>query len=387
MPFISLLILVALAHFCIDVNLSIWPVFKTMWHLDITWAGILYGVTVIIGEFLQLFFGALISRGYQRQLFVLGLLLGSAPLFLPYVHGYPFFFIALLLTGIGSAAFHPTSASLLGEITGHHKAFALGVFQMCGNAGMAVGQISFVAVYAWLQGQTYLLIFPILILITIGLFSKQLQPNVLHHREPVYLRDCFRFFKTVPLRNLYFVQLLCQAVFWGFVFLLPDLLLYKGYPDAIVYGGGNCSFFLGAAFGCVPAGYLKRFFPASKLITACIACSFVLFYCILFIPLPVKAFMVVQFCFGGFIGAIMPLALDLGIFFVPHKKGMISAFLMGLVWMISEGLGVGTISLLTNVFASHAIIKSLALFGLTLIGAYQCAKKLSKYEQSGYTFN
>jgi len=64
---------------------------------------------------------------------------------------------------------------------------------------------------------------------------------------------------------------------------------------------------------------------------------------------------------------------------------MVAACLMGLVWIVSEGGGIGGISLLTLCFAADGPRKALICFGLFLfVGAF-FASKLIRYEKEKFT--
>ena len=55
--------------------------------------------------------------------------------------------------------------------------------------------------------------------------------------------------------------------------------------------------------------------------------------------LPVLHLLTMLFFLGATLGAINPIALALGNRMAPHHPGAVSAFLMGMVWCVSEGLG------------------------------------------------
>ena len=366
----ALIALVATGHFLIDFMLSIWPVYKTLAHLDIGIAGLIAVVAISSGELMQLFFGKLIDKGHAKKLLIIGPLLGSAAIFFPYVSTYMAFFFLLLCTTIGSAAFHPTAASVLGAIITPRRALIMGIFQMSGNFGLGFGQLFFTTTYEILSGHTAILIIPAVVLgcVIISASIKAQEPT----KEHISFATIARFFKHPTLRNLYFIQLCHQTVLWSTVFLLPDLLVARGYSTTIALGGGHLALLSGAALGCLPAGFLgDRFSPAKTIVSGYIL-SFIALYTLLFQPaLSVGALLSVLFFFGASLGPMTPLSLAVGTGTMPELRGMVSAFLMGLVWIVSETIGIGFSGILADCFASDGPMKALSCIGLYLVaGSY-----------------
>jgi FSR family fosmidomycin resistance protein-like MFS transporter len=262
----------------------------------------------------------------------------------------------------------------------------LGIFQMAGNLGMGFGQLFFTATYEFFHGNTILLIVPGLLLAMYVFFSGILNRPRLEQPQTISLSYTLKFFGSPPLRCLYLAQLFSQVILWSVVFLLPDFLKGRGYGEWMAFGGGNFSYFLGAALGCLPVGHLRNRFSSSKVIVANFFGAAICYYLLMFLPAP-SPFLacLLLFLIGGLLGGIMPLCLAIGSDFVPHRRGMVSACLMGLVWIVSEGGGIGSISLLTLCFATDGPRKALACFGIFLfIGAF-FASKLIRYEKEKFT--
>jgi len=381
-PLWAIAILLVTSHFLNDVMQSIWPVFKTMRHLNLAQAGFLYGASVIVGELLQVVFGRFIDKGFQKEILILGLVLGAVPVLFPYADNFWLFFLLLVLSCAGSAAIHPTTASLLGGMGGR-KAHFLGLFQMAGNFGTGFGQLIFTFFYQYLN-IPILMALPAIILAILFSQSKTITTEHVHIGCEVHFREAFRFFRVRPLRLLYLVQLFSQTIMWSTVFLLPDLLQSKGYGNLISFGGGNFAFFAGAAIGCLPVGWLKARFMATTTIRALLGAALISFYLFCVAPLGPAFMMTLLFFFGLFIGAIMPLVLDLGGDFVPHRKGLVSAFLMGLVWIVSEGVGISLASFLASTFQTDGPTKSLLIFGTLFIPSLLLTEPLSRYEKEKF---
>ena len=368
-PLIRLVILVALGHFVIDFMLSIWPVYKTMARLDLAKAGLIAAGSIVAGELMQLYFGKLIDKGYQRMLLILGPLLASAAIFFPYFGSYFPFFILILFTCIGSAAFHPTAASLLTSLDTPRKALLLGFFQTAGNFGMGVGQFFFAKTYDVLYGHTAVLILPVIALALMIWLSKApiSKPST---TEKISLKIIFKFFRSKPLRSLYIVQVANQTILWSTVFLLPDFLVARGAPHWVCFGGGHFALLLGATIVCIPISMLSTKITPAKTILGSFVLTICLYYFLLgATTLAGPALLVTLFAVGGLLGSMTPLSLALGNELAHQSRGMVSAFLMGLVWIVSEGIGIGLSGSLADLFTDDAPAKALACLGAFLFVA------------------
>lgn len=385
-PLIRLIILVALGHFVIDFMLSIWPVYKTMVRLDLAKAGLIAGGSIVAGELMQLYFGKLIDKGYQKMLLIVGPLFASAAIFFPYFNSYFPFFILILFTCIGSAAFHPTAASLLAAIDTPRKALLLGFFQTAGNFGMGVGQFFFAKTYDMLYGHTAVLLLPVLALLAMVWISDapiSKPPSV----EKISLKIIFKFFRSKPLRSLYFVQVANQTILWSTVFLLPDFLVARGASHAICFGGGHFALLLGATLVCIPVSMLSTKITPAKTIFGSFILTICLYYFLLGMPdLDGPALLVTLFAVGGLLGSMTPLSLALGNELAYQNRGMVSAFLMGLVWIVSEGIGIGLSGALADLFTDDAPAKALACLGALLFAGSYFAFKLVSYRAEEIAF-
>jgi len=360
---IPVLILAWLGHFLVDSMLGIWSVYKTMVHIDLATAGLIAGAAAVLGEGSQVVFGSLSDKGYRNVILMGGVALATASSFLPYFTHPAILFFLCLLTCIGSGAFHPPAASLVNSLTPKRSGLVMTIFTSGGSLGLATSQLIFMQTYYYL-GHSYILAFPALLLVIMMVcyqLPKTITPSQSHQ---IRFRDCLTFFKKAPLRHLYFSQVANQSVLWALVFILPDVLKTFGFEEWICYGGGHLCLILGAALMMIPAGLLAdRFTPRQVMLCACV-CSAAIFYFILMtggISAPV--ILPALFCLGACMGLGSPLSISLGIQLEPTKPATVGAFLMGLVWCVSEAIGPGGVGLLTKCFDDYAPVKALAILG------------------------
>ncbi|CDZ79929.1 MFS transporter, aromatic acid:H+ symporter (AAHS) family [Candidatus Rubidus massiliensis] len=363
------------SHLLVDFMIGVWPIYKTLAGLDLAIAGLISAASAFAGEGLQLLFGPLCDRGYRKHLLIFGLILACATSFMAYTQNYWILFFLFLTTCIGSGAFHPAAASIAGNLTQKHKALFLALFASGGSIGLAFSQFIFTKSYALLQGNTIFLAAPTLFLIIcIFLFGVSGTEATIKNNfsKRANLKTIFSFFKDKQLRLLYIAQVCNQSLLWATVFLLPDILKCRGYESWICFGGGHFFLIIGAALMVIPSGYIAdRYSPKKVVLTSLLVSSFIFYLFIYFHDMPSLFLLGLVFLLGSFLGMANPLILAMGNKLRPESPGMISAFLLGLAWCVSEGLGQGGGGLLTKLFENDAAANSLAVLGVAFfIGSY-----------------
>lgn len=371
LPFL-LIALIWMGHFIVDIMLGIWPVYKTIIHLDLAKAGLIVAIGAFIGEGSQLIFGSLSDRGYHKKIIMFGVLAASSATFLAYSTNYFVLFGLYLLTCIGSGAFHPAAAGLVSSIDPNRRSLLMAIFASGGSIGLAMSQIVFTNTYEFFNQQTFLLAIPTVVIICLLLAYQfpffQVTPESTSHR----LKDFIVFFKRSDLRHLYISQVANQAIFWGAIFILPDVLKTLGHYDWVCYGGGHMCLILGGAIMLIPSGYLADRYSARTILlyAGFIACA-TLYFILLSGGISMTLVLIALFVLGGSLAIANPLSVALGSRLVPNSPGTVSAFLMGLVWCVSEAIGPGGVGILSAWFEDYAPVKALALLGsLFIINIY-----------------
>lgn len=385
LPYFIPVLLISIGHFLVDMMIGIWPVYKTLIHLDLAIAGMISAACAFVGEGLQIFFGSLSDRGYRKFLIFGGLFASVASVFFVYTEAYLYLFAFYLVTCIGSGAFHPCAVSVIGDIPTERKSMMVGIFTAGGALGMAMSQIIFTQTHLLSKHYVILLALPAIALVCIALFNKvgSQNPAQILTQTPgnTRLKSLLKFFRQKELRMLYFTQLACATMFWGTMFLLPDVLSSRGYGTWVAFGGGHMMFILGGAMMMIPAGYLADRFSSRSVILTAMFSGMTLFY--LFLVFPVinnYTLLALLFGMGASIGVVNPLSVALGTRLVPNQKGLVSAFLMGLVWCVSEGIGQAGGGFLTRSFEDDVAAKSLAVLGTIFLVGIAAASRLPKTE-------
>lgn len=373
------LFLLWVGHFLVDFMIGIWPVHKTMAELDLATAGLIAGLCAFIGEGGQIFFGALADRGYRRVLIALGIAAATASVFLSYTDEYVFLALLYLLTCLGSGAFHPSAVGMISTIAAKHKTLFITIFASGGALGLASSQLIFSSSHSFLNGHTAILAIPTVLLVLYLAFRPLTNSTSSQQDTPVdsRMKALGQFFRNKNLVYLYISQVCNQTIAWGAIFLLPDILLYKGYESWICFGGGHLCFILGGAFMMIPGGYLAEKYSAKSVILGAIIIGCGTLYSFLLSPLlPPLLLCVLLLVIGAAVGVINPISVAFGNRLMPTNPGVVSACLMGLVLCVSEVLGPSGGGMLTRFFVEEAPIKALAILSLAFIPGLAAASFL-----------
>lgn len=376
--FIPLLFLLGLSHFFVDTMIGIWPIYKSLIKLDIGIAGLIVAIGALIGEGSQLVFGSLSDRGYRKLLIIIGLLTTISSVFLSYFTHYAILFSFYLVTCIGSGCFHPCAASLVSNLIPARRSLFMTIFAACGSLGLATSQLTFMKIHSLFSGETFVLLFPaivIAILLACYPFPKTADSsakNGASNSHNISKSDFKDFFRNPLLKSLYFSQVANQSILWGTIFILPDAFKALGYTEWVCYGGGHFCFILGAAFMMIPGGYLADLYSPRQIMLYGGIISCCAFYFILFSSgMSLQVVMPILFILGATLALMNPLAVSLGNKLEPTRTGSVSAFLMGLVWCVSEALGPGGVGLMSRWFGEQGPVKALAVLGsLFLVQIY-----------------
>lgn len=376
-PYATLLLL-SIGHFVVDFMIGIWPVYKTIVGIDLAVAGMIYAFSATLGEGMQAIFGNLSDRGWRKTLVLAGMALTTAGALFAFTTNYFLLFFIFLVICIGSGAFHPAAMGLVSRLSEKHKSFFITHFSAFGMLGLAASQIIYSYVYGVLNANTLLIAIPTFLLILFSMQNKWVKAPVRKVVEAPapHMRLFLEFFKRKEMRYLYISQVCIQTILWSVIFLLPDVLKTRGYSDWIVYGGGHLIFIMGGVCLLMPSGILADRFSSRSVILTATGLGGLFFYAFLSFPgLSDVATLTLLFSMGAAISVVNPVTVALGHRLNPSHPGMVSAYLMGCVWCVSEFLGPGGGGLLTKAFEYDAPARSLMIIGMLFsVGLYYAYK-------------
>lgn len=374
---ITTLLLLWIGHFCVDFMLGIWSIYKTIAHLDLGKAGLIAGACALLGEGSQIFTGTLSDRGWRKHLLAAGIFSTTASMALAYTQQYHLLFLLYFCTCLGSGAFHPTAIGTLGSFKSPNASVLIAAFSAFGAMGMAFSQMIFSQAYFFLDGNTFWMAIPSLVIVALMIIHRfALNPPASSHAHPINFKGYLLFFKNRNLLLLFISQVCNQAVFWATIFLLPDALVSREYDSWLCYGGGHMIFVLGSASLMIPGGLLAQRYSSRSVIVAATATAITAYFTFFAVPLPPYAVIICLSVMGASMGMVNPISVALGIEIAPSHPSMVSAFLMGFVWCVSEGLGQTGGGLLATFFESDAPARALYTVSSLLFLGIACAYKL-----------
>ena len=292
-------------------------------------AGLLVSAYSLTGSLLQPFAGLVADRVDRRLLAALGPVLvalgmGSMGLW-PRFEALLF---VLALAGVGSALFHASGASLVGEYAPkERRGFWLSFFGSAGNLGLSLGPI--VALYVagrwglealfWL---TPLVLLPALVLLRL--------PPVRRAGRPAGFRDFLRVFRG-DVARLWGMATLRSLVFLSFSTTLPYWYATKGLPDG--YTALSLSIYsLSATLGILVGGTLSDRLGRKAVLVGTLTLGLPLYLGLLFFPAENPLYLLLLAATGALMNAGIPVAVALAQELEPGQTATVSGLLMGFTW-------------------------------------------------------
>lgn len=364
-----------LAHGMIDCLGGMWPVFKKLADLDLTWSGIISTLATTFTMAMQPMFGIWADTGGKRRHYILlGLLLTSAGMFLGPVGmhkgtigllpAYLLMLVLLFVTRLGQAMFHPPAAGLSGDAIAHKRSLLVSVFIGIGMLGFAFSQTLFSYVYKTTNGNTqWILLGALPLFVIVWLWCKPLEQAKSKQSNMLHFREVFGVLKT-HLLPLYGLLVLASGQMMGVFFLLPELLQSKGYPAWIDNGGGFGFMVGGSVLLMVPAGHLADRIGRRRMLAITLILASLFYYMMLMMPhvsIPVLAISIM--ITGGLLGTLNPLGVALGQNILPGKASLASGLLMGFAWALGSQ-SMWMVGLLASYTSAKTALLCLGVFDL-----------------------
>ena len=241
-------------HFLVDAYASLYGLIAATVRLSPATIGYVGTAFSLAANASQLLMGVLADRRDLRGFIVVGSM--TAAVFVPLAGLFAdvpgVFPIALILGGLGVAAFHPPGAVVSGRLGKHRATFFVGIFVTVGSMGFASGPALFTMFTETLGFErSYLLILPGLVMATIafGTFgrrkdsfapSRSTRWSLSEARELLHDHGS----KILPL----FLCVVARSViFLTVAFYLPTILIARGETRA----DASFGHFMFCAAGCL----------------------------------------------------------------------------------------------------------------------------------------
>ncbi len=340
-------------------------------HLSYAGASALILAATIASSVIQPLFGHLSDRRSLPWLMPAGPVLGGFGVAMAAIApSYALTFAAVVVSGIGVAAFHPEGSRFANYVSGARRSSGMSLFSVGGNVGFALGPalITPLVLVFGLSG-TLLVILPTSLM---GLVLARELPRLKTFRV-----DLTRARATTtghdewrPFTLLAVVIALRSFVYFGFVTFIPLYFIHVLHTGRGVGGAALTVMLVGGAIGTLVGGRLAdRFGRRSVLIGSMAVLPFLTVGFLLSPPAPAMAFAAVA---GAATIATFAVTIVMGQEFLPGRIGVASGVTIGLsvgmggvaaplLGILADAHGLRSVFELLVVFPVGALLLSLAL--------------------------
>ena len=354
--------LACLSHTIVDGSQNILPVVLPLLvdrlHLSYGQVGMAAALLNVSSSVIQPGFGWISDRCPTRWFMPVGIAwTGLFMSVVGLVPSYPMLLLVLVLTGLGTAAFHPIASIAVTHASGDRRGFGMSFFSAGGNLGFAIGPVVAAWLMTWLGLQgTVLIIIPGLLMaaamyIWRGEFGSPAPVHGAHERQargPIPWGRLSRLCAIITLRS------------WGYsglVVFIPLLLHEQGVSLSLA-GRALFVFLFFGALGGMLGGHLSDRIGRQQVIVV----SLVSF------PLLMAAAMrlsgPLSWLFLAIAGISLLASFSVTVVFaqelLPQHLGVASGLTFGLSFG-AGGVGVGLSGLLADLFGLQTSVWLLVL--------------------------
>jgi len=337
--------------------------------LSLALAGALGTIRIVTNSLLQPGLGHLVDRAQRPWLVVLGpLMTVMAMVLIGRVGSFPQLLLIMMISGIGTALFHPAAAALVAADRPQRHGMLMAFFSSGGSIGGAIAPIVIVAFVDRfsLAHMPWLIVPGLLILLAFAIPLRNALPSM-ERRDVQRTR-----LRELPPRlvRLWFVIVLSSTCSTAFANFLAVLVTDRGGSG--LAGGGAISVFLltGALAGFLAGNLSDRFGRKRVILTSLVLAT--PFY-LLFLYGPISAALVFIAGAGVFGISSVPVGVVAAQECLPGRTGLVSGLVMGLAWGVG-GLALMPIGWLADQFGLvtvMSIVSFLPLAAAALMASYR----------------
>ncbi|HEY5187463.1 MAG TPA: MFS transporter [Solirubrobacteraceae bacterium] len=340
-------------------------------HLNYASASALILAATISSSVVQPLFGHISDRRSLPWLMPIGPVLGGIGVgLIGIAPSYGVTFAAVLLSGLGVAAFHPEASRFANYVSGQRRSSGMSLFSVGGNVGFALGPVLVTPlVLAFGLSGTLLVIIPTtlmsLVLIhelpRLRAFRSDVSAGRVTRRES---EDAWGPFAVLAL-----VIALRSFVYFGFVTFIPLYFIHDLHTGKTVGSAALTAMLVGGAVGTLVGGRLAdRFGRRTVLRTS-----------MLLLPELIVGFLlsgpVLAIVFAALAGAAtiatFAVTIVMGQEYLPERIGVASGVTIGLSIGLG-GVGAPLLGLLADADGLRAVFELMAVFPLPALLLAQC---------------
>lgn len=171
--------------FMVNVLAVIIPLLTVHFHLSYTEVGVLMMTSNVASSLVQPLFGYVSDKSGSPWLLPFSaLFLGLGLVWMGFAPSFLWLLPSVVLSGIGSAAFHPDGSRAVYFAAAEHRGLAQSIFQIGGNSGLALSALSL-----WflgrvgLQGTSWFMILAVLSTLSMGTLVRWFSGQLSQHRQ------------------------------------------------------------------------------------------------------------------------------------------------------------------------------------------------------------
>ena len=339
---------------------------------------------------MQPLFGIIVDRTDRRWMIVAGTAWMAALLSLTgLVHGYPLLFAVVLLSGFGTAAFHPQASAMVASLSGGKRGFWQAFFIASGNLGWALAPLVIVPfVTAFGLGATPYLAIPGAL--TAAILAPVSRGVNIDKRKRTASHAIFPEGSVLHLSRIVFIVMCRSLTYFGMVAFLPIYLSEKGFS---IGRSGNLLFLMlaaGAAGGLI-GGFISDRWSRRGVLSVSLLLAAVFF--MLFLRSSGTLSLVLLGLAGACLLGSFSVTVVMAQSILAHGAATASGLMLGLGTGIG-GLGVGILGHAAGVYGAGRIVMILALVpaaagivSLTLGKSYEKDERRSNAGNAPYAKN
>ncbi len=237
----------------------------------------------VTSSLLQPVFGYLVDQKGQRWMVFVGTLWMSLFLGMTgYISNYPLLLVVSILAGMGTSAFHPQAAAMVGQASGQRKGLIMSSFIAMGNIGLAISPLLLLPLFdRYGTSHTWLAIIPgLLATLLLYRFAPRVASTTVNGPKLSYVLSELKKSST-ELIKLMLVVALRSTVHTGLMTLLPIYFLSQEYsPEST----GSLMFvtLAAGAVGGIIGGHVSDRYGRKPLIVVSLILASACFYGFLF---------------------------------------------------------------------------------------------------------
>jgi FSR family fosmidomycin resistance protein-like MFS transporter len=342
------------------------PVMANKFDLSMAQVGLITGVAMFMAFLIQPIFGYLADRYNTRLILLVGSFVGA--ICIPMVGIAPYFWIVLLLIGLGSissAVYHPTAAGMVSVYAGRRTVFAMSIFGLGGTFGFTLGPIvcsSYVS-FMGLQRLPLLTLIGLLVFMVLFIMIPAANDDGLPRSD---------FFVTLrenlgvvwkPVLLIWSIAFSRAYVEHSLLTFIPVLTAAEGH-SLVSVGGIISTFTIGGSLSALVCGHLADrigfkpiYFFSFALSTPCL---------LLFISADGWLIYPIALLAGFFLLATLFPAVALAQKVVPRGRSLVSSIVMGLA-LGTAGLLMPFTGKMADAFGIRSVLNCIAFIPLIAV--------------------